>query len=163
MSAGNENAIRLNKFKNKGKDANVSFRVHMNSAEYACLWNRYAGLFTSFSFVFRQELRRRRIEVNVELRKAKKDEQILKRRNVSSFPDEATSPLQEKSQNKQVRLIHAIKLVRWYSTIEWVRFLKTRPTNLKLQAAQHWTVDEIVAGVASNNQDHQLQATQAAR
>lgn len=71
--------------------------------------------------------------MNVELRKAKKDEHILKRRNVESLANEGPQgpcPLQEHDSNGQLPL---------------------------------WSVEEIVEGVNSQTLVPQLQATQAAR
>ncbi|KAJ1096562.1 hypothetical protein NDU88_001697 [Pleurodeles waltl] len=63
------------------------------------------------------ELRRRRVEVSVEIRKAKKDEQILKRRNVTSFDeDECLSPEQQKGGNAAIPPMTLEEIVQGMNT-----------------------------------------------
>lgn len=72
------------------------------------------------------ELRRRRTDVTIELRKTRRDDQILKRRNITS--DQSVSPLKEN--NSQQPTVTQLPL----STIE--QYLKSNDDKLIFEAAQ---------------------------
>uniref|UniRef100_A0A663F2M4 Importin subunit alpha n=1 Tax=Aquila chrysaetos chrysaetos TaxID=223781 RepID=A0A663F2M4_AQUCH len=62
-------------------------------------------------------LRRQRVEVNIELRKAKKDEQILKRRSISfSLMDESVSPVEDKRSEVSLSLEEIAEAVNGSNT-----------------------------------------------
>lgn len=95
MPTKNVTDERLSKFKNKGKDPAVSWRViiYLFSSKGIHL-NNFNNT-TCLHLELLQKLREKRISECVELRKAHKNENFLKRRNItlSSLPDEeALSP-----------------------------------------------------------------------
>ncbi|XP_073989130.1 karyopherin subunit alpha [Rhodnius prolixus] len=88
-----------------------------------------------------EEMRRRRNEVSVELRKMKKEEQLLKRRNIS-LRDEPTSPLQES--NAQVPTTIEEITAGMQSSDENLQFLATQAARKTLSREKNPPIDILI-------------------
>jgi len=96
-----------------------------------------------------EDLRRRRTEVSVELRKAKKDDQMSKRRNlVLDDEDDATSPLKDNNnkQNTQMSMVEIISGIQGHEPS--VQFSATQQCRKLLSRERQPPIDDIIsAGV----------------
>lgn len=88
-----------------------------------------------------EEMRRRRNEVSIELRKAKKDEQLLKKRNMS-FNEEPSSPLQDSN----ARVLLSIEEITegMQSSDENVLFLATQSARKTLSREKNPPIDILI-------------------
>ncbi|XP_064473683.1 importin subunit alpha-5-like isoform X2 [Ornithodoros turicata] len=92
-----------------------------------------------------EEMRRRRTEVSIELRKQRKDDQILKRRNVS-ISEDPVSPLQEQNKAAQMPLEDMISGL--VSTDPAVQLEATQAVRKVLSRERHPPIDAMIeAGV----------------
>ncbi|XP_013403921.1 importin subunit alpha-1 [Lingula anatina] len=87
------------------------------------------------------DLRRRRNEVSVELRKNKKDDQLLKRRNVA-ITDEPTSPLQEQKQNVGLSLQEIVDSI--HGTDPQKQMIATQAARKMLSRERNPPIDSII-------------------
>jgi importin subunit alpha-2 len=93
-----------------------------------------------------EELRRRRNEVSVELRKQKKEDALSKRRNIAQDPeDEATSPLQEKSNKPASMSIEEIQSGVFADADTNLQFAATQAARKILSRERNPPIDAMIA------------------
>ncbi|KAJ9601420.1 hypothetical protein L9F63_000444 [Diploptera punctata] len=90
------------------------------------------------------EMRRRRTEVSVELRKARKDDQLLKRRNLNS-EDDSSLPLQENNSNSQVPMMSISSFNGMDSNDESVQLIATQAARKTLSRERNPPIDAMIA------------------
>lgn len=99
-------------------------------------------------------MRRRRNEVSIELRKARKDDQLQKRRNIS-LDDEATSPLQDNNVQVKSPLMSISDILKGMSSLViW--------NKVTAFYGPCWLLF-VFSGMQSPDEQLQLMAVQAAR
>lgn len=91
-----------------------------------------------------EEMRRRRIGQAVELRKARKDDQLLKRRNISVVADEVTSPLQENNSTSPVTMAAEEIMFGMMNPDETVQFKATQACRKILSRERNPPIDHMI-------------------
>ncbi|XP_060521920.1 importin subunit alpha-1 [Cylas formicarius] len=91
-----------------------------------------------------EEMRRRRIGQAVELRKAKKDDQLLKRRNISVATEEPVSPLQENNSTSPVTMSAEEIMFGMINQDEDIQFKATQACRKILSREKNPPIDHMI-------------------
>ncbi|XP_066153240.1 importin subunit alpha-1-like [Euwallacea fornicatus] len=91
-----------------------------------------------------EEMRRRRIHQAVELRKARKDDQLLKRRNISAADEEVTSLLQENNSTSPVTMSAEEIMYGMMNQDETVQFKATQACRKILSRERNPPIDHMI-------------------
>lgn len=99
---------------------------------------------TSFSLFFLQEMRRRRIGQSVELRKARKDDQLLKRRNITLPNNEDVVPSVHESAGSPVQMSAEEIMYGMVSSNEAVQLKATQACRKILSRERNPPIDHMI-------------------